>query len=197
MMHTIAERLHIQAAATLEEIIDMEHIILAVPDREVIRCIKMFNQIEKPLLVINIATNVSQSMLQKVIAPHIKCICVKFVGHADEMALGHKPVIIVNQHPAEFVAQMVALFEVVGQVIVGQADVVHQINTMTGQKALEAAIGIEETLKLQHITDPVIVKSAISQVAAGMMKAYAYDNMGPFAQDIVRSIKSRVKKNNM
>ena len=193
-MNILAEELNISTVNKLEDIVEMGTVILAVPDHEVVSCIKIFNQIKEPITVINIATNVAQHMLDEMAAPHVKCICIKFIGHADEMALGQRPVIIVNQFPADKVAEMVEIFELVGHVIVGRADIVQMINTIAAEKALEAAVRIEETLKQQKITDQVIVKSAISQVAAGILKAYANGNLGPFAREIVQSVKSKISK---
>lgn len=193
-MDRVAKELKISTVKNLEEIAKMGTVILAVPDHEVVSCIKVFNQIKEPLTVINIATNVAQHMLESIAAPHVKCICIKFIGHADEMALGEKPVIIINQFPADIVPQMVEIFQVIGQVLVGTADLVHTINTIAAEKALEAAVGIEETLKQQNITNQVMVKSAIRQVAAGILKAYADGSMGPFAREIVHSVKSKINK---
>lgn len=193
-MNVIAAELAISTVDSLEDIVTMETVILAVPDHEVVSCIKIFNQIQKPMTVINIATNVAQHMLEQIAAPHIRCICVKFIGHADEIALGQRPVIIVNQFPADIVSQMVEIFQRVGQVIVGRADIVQTINTIAAQKALEAAVGIEEALKGQNITEQAIIKSAIKQVAAGILKAYADGNMGPFAREIVQSVKNKISK---
>ncbi|MBP2626905.1 MAG: oxidoreductase coenzyme F420-dependent [Firmicutes bacterium] len=193
-MNTLAEELYVSTVNNLEDIVKMGTVILAVPDHEVVSCIKIFNQIKKPVTVINIATNVAQHMLEQIAAPHVKCICIKFIGHADEMALGQRPVIIVNQFPADIVPQMVEIFQVVGEVLVGKADVVHTINTIAAEKALEAAVRIEEALKQQKITDQTIVKSTIRQVAAGILKAYADGTMGPFAREIVQSVKSKISK---
>lgn len=192
-MKIVAEELQVSTVDTLEEMTGMNTVILAVPDLEVVSCIKVFNSINKPLSVINIATNASQDMLNNIAASHVKCICAKFVGHADEIALGHLPVIIVNQSPAELVAQTVEIFQLVGQVITGKADIVHTINTIAAQKAIEAAVSIEELLKEKKIYDPAIIKSAIRQVAAGIIKAYADGNMGPFAREIVQSVKNKNK----
>lgn len=194
-MNLMAEELAVSTVDSLEEIVKMGTVILAVPDHEVVSCIKIFNQIKEPITVINIATNVAQHMLEQIAAPHVKCICVKFIGHADEMALGQKPVIIVNQSPVDIVPEIVEIFQAVGQVLVGRADIVHTINTIAAEKALEAAVSIEEILKQQKITDHVIVKSAIKQVAAGILKAYADGNLGPFAREIVQSVKSKFRKN--
>ena len=192
-MNFVAEELQVSTVDTLEEMTGMNTVILAVPDLEVVSCIKVFNSINKPLSVINIATNASQDMLNNIAASHVKCICAKFVGHADEIALGHLPVIIVNQSPAELVAQTVEIFQLVGQVITGKADIVHTINTIAAQKAIEASVSIEELLKEKKIYEPAIIKSAIRQVAAGILKAYADGNMGPFAREIVQSVKNKNK----
>jgi len=194
-MNMVAEELHISTVSNLEDMIELKTIILAVPDCEVVSCIKVFNQIEKPILVINIATNVGQHMLNQMAAPHVKCICVKFIAHADEMALGQRPVIIVNQSPMEAVPVATEIFQLVGQVLIGTADLVHTINTVAAEKAIEAAVEIEEILKQKNITDSLIVKSAIRQVAAGIMKAYANGDLGPFAREIVNSVKSKISRN--
>ncbi len=190
-MEMVAKELNVVAVNNLEEIAKVGAVILAVPDHEVVSCIKVFNQIKEPLIVINIATNVAQHMLEKIAAPHVKCICIKFIGHADEMALGEKPVIIINQFPDDIVPQMIEIFQSIGLVIVGRADLVQTINSIAAEKALEAAVGIEEILKQKDITNQAMVKSAIKQVAAGILKAYADGNMGPFAREIVHSVKSK------
>lgn len=192
-MKKLAAELQVMTVNHLEEIVKMGTVILAVPDHEVVSCIKVFNQIKTPIRVINIATNVDQPMLEKMAAPHVKCICIKLIGHADEISLGQRPVIIVNQFPADLAAEMVEIFQRVGQVIMGRADIVHFINTVAAEKAIEAAVGIEDALKGQNITDPMMIKSAIRQVAAGILKAYADGDMGPFAREIVQAVK---KKNN-
>jgi hypothetical protein len=44
------------------------------------------------------------------------------------------------------------------------------------------------------VNEPEIVKSAIRQVAAGVLKAYADQDLGPFARNIVRSVRAKTKK---
>lgn len=190
-MKQIATELNITTVNSLKEIVQKGTVILAVPDNEVINCVEIFNQINSPIRVINIATNVTQQMLEKVAAVHVKCISIKIIGHANEIALGQRPVIIVDEFPADSVLEMVEIFQSVGQVLVGKADIVHSINTIAAQKAIEAAVGIEEALREQNITEPIIIKNAIRQVAAGILKAYADGDMGPFAQEIVQSLKSK------
>ena len=177
----------------LDEAALCDAVILALPDREVIDCVKEFNQLHRsPITVINIATNVAQSVLEHAAAPHVRCISAKFIGHAGEMAAGARPVIIVHDNPQELVPLATELFAHAGDVIVGNSDVVTMINTVAAEKAIEAAVLIEESLRMKGFSDPVIAKSAIGQVAAGIVKAYATDNLGPFAREIVRSVKKKL-----
>jgi hypothetical protein len=189
-----AAELGVGAAAGLEELAALGTVILAVPDPEVINCIKDFNQLKQPLVVINIATNVARHVLEETAAKHVKCVGVKFVGHAGEIALGLDPVIIVDDRPADLVPLATAIFSPVGRVLVGKADIVSFINTTAAEKALEAAVYIEEGLKQQGVVEPEIIKSAIRQVAAGILKAYADQDLGPFARQVVRAVRARLKK---
>jgi len=178
----------------MEDLAALGTVILAVPDQEVVNCIKDYNQLQVPLTVINVATNVAQHVLEETAARQVKCIGVKFVGHADSMALGLDPVIIINDHPVELVPVAESIFSAAGQVLIAKADVVSFINTTAAQKALEAAVHIEEELQNQGVKNPAIVNSAIRQVAAGIMKAYADQDLGPFARQIIRAIRARRKK---
>lgn len=193
-MAATQRELGVRVASGLEDLAGLGAVILAVPDPEVINCIKDFNQLKTPMIIINIATNVAQHVLEATAAKHVRCIGVKFVGHAGEMALGLTPVIIVNDRPAELAEVAKEIFAPVGHVMVGKADVVSYINTSAAEKALEAAVNIEEGLKQHGVTDPEIIKSAIQQVAAGILKAYADQDLGPFARQVVRAVKAKLKK---
>lgn len=191
---TIQGELGIPAAGSIDELAAIGTVILAVPDPEVINCIKDFNQLKTPIAVINIATNVAQHVLDEAATPPVRCIGVKFVGHAGEMSLGLDPVVIVNSQPAELVPLAKEIFAPIGHLVVGKADIVSFINTTAAEKALEAAVYIEEGLRQQGVSDPDIVKSAIRQVAAGVLKAYADQDLGPFARNVVRAVRAKMKK---
>ncbi len=176
-------------AASLQEAAACGTIILAVPDRIVAHCIRELNQMDQEICVFNVATNVTQSAMEEVAADHVRCIGVKLIGHAGEMALGLDPVIIVNESPLELAEKAQTIFASVGHVITGQADIVASVNTIAAIKALEAAVAIEEELHRCGYASDDIVKSALRQVAAGIIKAYASDDLGPFAREIVGKLK--------
>lgn len=190
----VAEELDLPVAAGIDELADIGTVILAIPDREVVSLIKDFNLIHKPLVVINIATNVAQIVLEETALKHVRCTGVKLIGHAGEIAIGQRPAIIVNDKPADLVPLAQELFQPIGDIIVGKSDSVAAINTIAAQKALEAAVNIEETLINGGVTDSNVIKSAIRQVAAGILKAYTNDDLGPFAREIVRAVRAKLKK---
>lgn len=182
-----------KAGESLAAAAEGDAVILALPDREVIDCIKEFNQLrQQPIAVINVATNVAQSALEHIAAAHVRCIGAKFIGHAGEMAAGERPVIIVHHQPEELVPLATEIFSQVGEVLIGDSDLVTQINTIAAEQAIEAAVHIEERLRAKGISDPAIARSAVGQVAAGIVKSYASGNLGPFAREIVRAVKKNL-----
>lgn len=191
LMEFMQKELGVDIAKSIEELAPLGTVILAVPDSEIINCIKDFNFLKIPLVVINIATNVAQQVLDEAAEQQVKCISVKLIGHADEMNLGSDPFIVINEYPRELVPLAEEIFSVVGPVIIGKADVVTQINATATKQALEAAVQIEDGLRSLGIGDPDMIKSAIGQVSAGVLKAYAKDDLGPFAREIIRSVRKK------
>ncbi|QDR82871.1 NAD(P)-binding domain-containing protein [Sporomusa termitida] len=191
---TVSRQLGVTAAANLEELAELGTVILVVPDREVISLIKEFNQLGQPINMINVATNVTKDVLAVTASTHLSCIGAKFVAQAREMAQGAEPIIIVDEQPAGLAALVQEIFAPVGKIILGQADCVTYINTQAAEQALTAAVLIEETLRSQPYASPDVIKSAIRQVAAGIMKAYADDDLGPFAREVVSAVKSKLSK---
>jgi hypothetical protein len=192
-LDTVAAELSLDKADSIEKMAQMGTVVLAVPDREVISCIKCFNQMPYRLTVVNIATNVNRHIIREIAASHVTCISAKIVGHADEMLLGQKPLIIVDDRPAELVELVCELFAPAGDVLVGRADIVSRINTIAAEAVLSAAVNIEEKLRQQKLNDPAIVRASIRQVAVGTLKAYADGNLGPFAREIVQAVQAKMK----
>ena len=66
-----------------------------------------------------------------------------------------------------------------------------QINSIATEEALKAAVTVEEALRRAGVEDPDMVKSALTQVLTGVVKAYAADDLGPFARGIVRALRDK------
>ncbi|MBP2653986.1 MAG: oxidoreductase coenzyme F420-dependent [Firmicutes bacterium] len=196
ILKAVTREWRVTEVESLEAMMDCSAVILAVPDKEVVGCIKAFNRLDTEMVLINIATNITQKELEQVASESVRCISVKIVGNAGEMALGGDPVVIVNERPQDLVVMAKKLFAPVGQVVQGNADVVQMINTVAAEKALAAAVDIEETLIGQGIRDDEIIRGAIRQVAAGVIRAYADQELGPFAREIVRGVWAKMKIDN-
>jgi hypothetical protein len=185
---TIAPASQVQSIADFK---DREIIILAVPDAEVLGCVRELNALKAPLVVVNIATNITQSSLEETAEQPLECIGVKIIGQARQMALGERPFIVVDDRKSHLLPRITELFTGIGNVASGNSDQVAKINNLAAKAVLEACVSMEQMLIKQGITNPEIIKSAISQVGAGTMKAYAEGDLGPFARDIVAAIQNK------
>lgn len=189
-----AHELGVNYVVEMEELLDRDVIILAIPDREILACIQEFNTMGNSINLISIATNVAQRTLDETAAEQVKCIAVKFIGQADEILAGDNPVIVINSCPAELVPVAKAVFHSLGQILVGEADMVTRINNLTARKVIEAAVMIEEELRQEGYTQDFLISTAIRQVGAGVLKVYSYNNLGPFGREIVQQVRAKLKQ---
>lgn len=177
------------AVKSITDFKDCEIVILAVPDSEVLECVRELNALKTPLLAVSIATNIPQAKLEEIAEKPLECIGVKIIGQARQMAQGERPFIVADERKPHLLPKVIELFTHIGEVASGDSDQVAKINTLAAKAVLEACVAIEETLIKEGITNPKILKSAISQVGAGTMKAYAQGDLGPFAREIVKAIR--------
>ncbi|HWR29383.1 MAG TPA: 6-phosphogluconate dehydrogenase, partial [Negativicutes bacterium] len=138
--------------------------------------------------VFSVATNISREMLARMAAEKVQCLNVKLIGHAGEMNRGEKPVIVVDAGDNDMIRHAQQIFATVGSVLVGNADQVKLINSVATEEALKASVAIETVLRAAGIKDPEMLRGALSQVAPGVLRAYAEDDLGPFARNIVNAL---------
>ena len=187
---TVAESLQLKAVESLAEM-DADAVVLAVPDSAVNLCINELHKIQKMWNVFSVATNISREMLTAMTGGEVRCLNVKIIGHAGEMSRGAKPVIVVDQGEVEMVQMAQQIFSLVGTVLVGEADQVKKINSVATEEVLKAAVSIEQALQSAGITDPELIRGALSQVAPGVLRAYSENDLGPFARGIVNRLRDR------
>ncbi len=187
-----AQALGLRAAASLTgEAADA--LVLAVPDAAVKPCIEMLLAQQTTAIVFSVATNISREILAEMAGASLRCLNVKIIGHAGEMGRGGQPVIVADNsapHLAELACQ---LFAPAGTVLVAEADLVKTINSVATEEALKAAVAIEQALCAAGIDDPAMIAGALSVVAPGVIKAYAEDDLGPFARGIVSALRDKTK----
>ena len=105
------------------------------------------------------------------------------------MSRGSRPVLEIYRDEEAMIELAQRLFAAVGVLTVGEADQVQRINSVATAEALRAAVAVESTLQKEGITDPAVIRGALSQVAPGVLRAYAEDDLGPFAREIVAKIR--------
>ena len=167
--------------------------VLAVPELAVGSCLAVLKRQKQPPCVLSVATNITREMLRELGGENFFCLNVKIIGHAGEMSRGARPVVVVDLGEAELVEMARQLFVLVGVVVVGEADQVQIINRIATEKALEAAVAIENELCEAGIADREKLRGALAQVAPGVMKAYAEDDLGPFARGVVCALRDKAK----
>ena len=185
-----AQALGLRAAADLAgEAADV--LVLAVPDAAVKPCIEMLLAQQTTAMVFSVATNISREMLAEMAGASLRALNVKIIGHAGEMGRGGQPVIVLDEADPALAAVAAELFAPVGRVLVAEADLVKTINVIATEQALKAAVAIEQALCAAGIDDPAMIGGALSVVAPGVLKAYAEDDLGPFARGIVCALRDK------
>ncbi|HEY5504155.1 MAG TPA: NAD(P)-binding domain-containing protein, partial [Sedimentisphaerales bacterium] len=166
-----AETMQMPAVALLGDL-NVDAVVLAVPDSAVKFCIAELLAIDKHWNVFSVATNISREILADMAGTRIRCLNVKIIGHAGEMSRGAKPVIVIDQGNQDMIQLARDVFANVGTVMVGEADQVKQINSVATEEILKAAVLIERVLRSAGIKDPVMIQGALSEVAPGVLRAY-------------------------
>jgi len=114
----------------------------------------------------------------------------KIVGHAKEMALGEKPVIVIEGDDNASKEMVKGVFQNIGNVFEAPTNLVSKINTISSRFGIIAALEIKKALGEMDIEEEIIT-AAIRNVAAGTMKAFAVGDVGPFAINIINEFQAK------
>ena len=185
---SVAGSLKLRVLATMAEAV-ADAVVLAVPDKAVASCVAELARTGRDWTVFSVATNISREMLAGMAGGGVRLLNVKIIGHAGEMSRGSRPVLVIDRGEADLVELARQVFAPVGALVVGAADQVQRINSVATAEALRAAVAVETALQKEGITDPALVRGALAQVAPGVLRAYAEDDLGPFAREIVAKIR--------
>ena len=185
---SVAGSLKLRVLATMAEAV-ADAVVLAVPDKAVAACVAELARTGRAWNVFSVATNISREMLAGMAGGGVRLLNVKIIGHAGEMSRGSRPVLVIDRGEADLVELARQVFAPVGALVVGAADQVQRINSVATAEALRAAVAVETALQKEGITDPALVRGALAQVAPGVLRAYAEDDLGPFAREIVAKIR--------
>lgn len=177
----LAESCGAKAVVEKEDLKEAQVIILALATEVVPKAVQeLASNFGENAVIVNIATTLPHSQL----VTKLKKVSAKIIGHAKEMAVGERPVIIVEGDDPASEKLVMEIFSHVGPVEKGNSHLVMAINTLASKQGIITALNIQKELEKMDVSDQII-KAAIRNVAAGTMKAFALGDVGPFAQAIV------------
>lgn len=189
----VASSLGLCAVAKLADLA-AEAVVLAVPDSAVGECVESLRAAGKTFPVFSVATNISREKLAAFDRQGGPCLNVKIIGHAGEMGRGARPILVADGFRPDLAELACAVFASVGDVIVGDADQVKQINGLATEAALRTGVALEASLRDAGVADARMVQAALALVAPGVLRAYAEGDLGPFARGIVAALRGKAEK---
>ncbi|MCF8011518.1 MAG: NAD(P)-binding domain-containing protein [Clostridiales bacterium] len=177
--------------APSSKVTDCKVLILALPPKVTADALKNVDKyLNKDTVVINIATTVLKNELKPVCSYPENLVGAKMVTHYREM--NESPVIIVDAESEKSLTVAKEIFSVLGQVVEGDESQVEEVNTLATREAFRAGLRIQKILSKKGFTDEVI-NSAIRAAAAGSIKSYAYNDIGPFALELLAELEKEEK----
>lgn len=190
---TVAADLELRAVDSLAGLA-ADGAVLAVPDGAVADCIQKLRATGGKMPLFNVATNISREMLATLDESRGLCLNVKIVGHAGEMNRGAVPILIADNVNAALADLAGRIFAPVGEVVIGEADQVTEINVVMTEEALKAGVAMEKALLSAGVADQRMIRAALSIVGTGVLRAYAEDDLGPFARQIVKGLHDKMSE---
>lgn len=184
----IDQMVRIHTAEALDGIarLKCETVIAALPDQGVLEVAGQLKENGFRGILINIATSLPRREVEKV-SGMVTVVSAKFIGHYQEIKGGEPPLIVVDS-PLEAAAQKVlAVMSKIGPAITGPEEWVTRLNRLASRAGIRAAIALGEEMRQEDL--PLFLwETAVRNVCAGTMRAYAAGDIGPFAQKIVQEL---------
>lgn len=166
---------------------EADFIIMALPAtamKDALEKIKPF--LKKEHILINISTDTGREMFDSV-KESCRIISAKIIGHALSINSGELPLILISGEDEIALRRSAKIFGNIGVVNFGHENIVREINSIASFEGIKAAYNIQKKLRKLNIPDDYI-SFAIRNVACGTMNAFALQDMGPFAQEIIKRL---------
>lgn len=149
---------------------------------------RLLDIVKKGAVILNMATTARIDPVMARKNSEVLVADAKIIGHAASMARGGAGILVVKtDDPKVFhlIQQQCPGFSVVQ----GDADLVSAINTIGSTEGIKAAVGVRKQLRTMNIPEDWITV-AIRTVCAGTMLSFTENDLGHFAQELVRKLDS-------
>ena len=187
----MASKLKASAAEKLSEMNNAGIIIMALSTEALPKAAEELGAfLDKENILVNIATTLPREEVEEAVPGNIKVVSAKIVGHAKEMRLGIKPIIVVDGPEAEAVQEVKAIFKELGRVVETKEEYVAKMNSIASEEGIKAALQIKKIMEQEGL--PIDWwETAVHLVAAGTMKAFASGDIGPFARRLMDKMENK------
>ncbi len=186
----LAEDIDGMSYAELSGAADADLIIVVIPPQIVNTTIKhLIDIVKSGAVIINMATNAITDPGDYVNSKNITVVDTKVIGHSVTIGGGMHGVVIVktlDESIFNLIRSQLVGFKDVQK---GDADLVAEINSIAVTEGLKTAIRISNKMQNDDIPEEWI-KAALGSTCAGTIQAFANEELGHFARELVRKIEN-------
>lgn len=181
----LASKLSTAEAATLEQIIDADIILMALPAHTMVEYTHAnAASFRSDALLVNMATLLPTDTLRQA-NPSLLWTPLKVLGSVKALELGGSTQLITDSERTR--DQLQPHLEPLGEVIAGSEDWVVQCNQIASMHALEAALNIADEIRRLGLPEAFIY-NAQTLVARGVIQSFADNTLGHFGKEMLERV---------
>lgn len=117
----------------------------------------------------------------------------KIIGHAGSIKAG-KRAYVIAEADEDVRDNVTDIFSPLAEVVFDDPALVEKLNKVATEVGIKAAVQLDQQVRDKKLS-PEIKQILLENVCAGVMSAYARDDLGHFAKQIVEDLNSKEPKN--
>ncbi len=161
---------------------------IVVPASEVNAVVEQICRVaRKGAVIVNMATSVNINEQTKNDKHFLNFVEGKIIGQASAMEQGEPGILVVDTVDRAIYRLIKSQLPMFKGICQGNPDLVPYINTVAVNAGLRAAVQASQELTLKGIPEDWL-KTALKTICAGTVKAYAEDDLGPFARELANKL---------
>jgi 6-phosphogluconate dehydrogenase (decarboxylating) len=184
----LAERVGGAPADSFEAVSDADLIALVIPAPAVNAAVeKLMDTAKAGALILNMATSAHVDPAVMAKNPAVSVIEAKIIGHAGAISEGNPGIVVAKTDDQTALNRIRDQLPAFRDVVRGDADLVPKINETATLEAIRLAVKLRKLLREMDIPENWITV-ATKTVCTGVLKAFADNDLGDFAREIVRQL---------
>lgn len=186
----LAEEIGGSYALTLDAAKDSDIIDVVLPTPAVNPVMSQLADIAKDgAILMNMATSAFIDEAVRAKNPQIHMIDTKIIGHAMSMSQGSPCFVVVNTKDQAIFDKIQHILPGYKKVVMGNSDVVSEINSIGSSEGIRAAVKVRKMLKKYNIPkdwEDIVIYT----VCAGTMRSYVENDLGHFARELANKLEA-------